>query len=174
MPRLSRRRWVALAVVLVAAAGAGAYLLRKPEPAPAAAPATPPEDDPVPVRITPDGWELTRDCTLVLDPPAVVRVSPVGKYIFTPGVALIPTNRAAWTHHIRRSDNVDLRLEFIRIPLKLSKTIPGRGDDVILTENDEPGVPVSTMVVKAGTVIMPDQPGHVIDREGKVVLRHPG
>jgi hypothetical protein len=171
---IARRWWVGLGVAVVTAVGVGVYFLRPPAPTSPAAPSQTPDEDPLPVRVVADGWELTCDCSLVLDPPAVVRVSPVGKYIFTPGVGLVPTNRAAPTHHLRRADGLDLRVEYIRVPLKLSKTIPGRGDDLILTENDEPGVPVTTLVVKAGTLIMPGQPADVTDRDGKLVLRHSG
>ncbi|HJZ55968.1 MAG TPA: hypothetical protein VKE74_13445 [Gemmataceae bacterium] len=174
MSRIGRRWWVGLGVAVVASAGVGVYLLRSPKPAPDP-PARTPElpDDPVPVRADPDGWRLTHDCSLVMDPPPFVRTSPVGKFIFTPAVGLVPTNRGGWTHRIRPVGETEVRLLYNPIPLRLSRTVEQPDGRVYLTENNESGVPVTTMVIKEGTRIMPEQPAEVVDRTGKVVLRYP-
>jgi hypothetical protein len=177
LSRISRQTWINIALAAVLAAGVGYFLYRKYHKEEVPERVALPEADPVPIATDPEGWKLTTDATLILEPTPTVRISPVGKYIDTPAVMIVPTNRAGWTHMVRPRQAVEekavIRLIYNRIPLKVSKQVRGDGDEVFLTENDVLGASVTTLPIKAGTVIMPPQSMEVVDQLGKVVLRHP-
>lgn len=175
---LSRNQWINIGLSIVVVACVGYYLIRKfrKEEIPTRPPV--PATEPLPFEVEADGWRLKVDCTLVLEPQATVRTSPVGRFIDAPAVGVVPTNRAGWTHQIRArspdGSQAVVRLFHSRIPLKASRQVPASvGDDLFLTENDKLGVPVTTETIRAGTIIMPVQSVEVIDRLGTIVFRHP-
>jgi hypothetical protein len=132
------------------------------------------EEDSVPINLTDDGWRLTRDCTLAIEAPAYVETSATGKFISAPSFGLVPTNRAVATYTVRPTVGTDVRLFFTPVPLKVSKMVAISEGKQLLTERDETEVTVTTLVIREGTRIMPDQRIEIVDRSGKVVWKQPG